>query len=138
MTGGTLYSYNLSGRRAGTVFALSLTLMMLTVGVTYGAAWYFLAPLGIAAVLALWAIIANPQTGSSLNAEELRFWNRSNAEAVRIADVASMTVRRWTDGPDTVALTLKSGNVVHIPGMCADSKLAVALRDMGILEASPR
>ncbi len=84
--------------------------------------------------MALWAIIANPQSGLALNAETLYFFNRSTQETVRITDIASMKVSRWSDGPDTVALTLKSGGMVNVPSLCADSKLSVVLRDLGVVE----
>ena len=107
---------------------------MLAFGDAHGAPWYFLMPVALAWAIALWAIIANPQSGSVLNAETLHFYHQSKKETMRIADIASMKVSRWSDGPDTVALTLKSGGTVHVPGMCADSKLAVALLDLGVCE----
>jgi hypothetical protein len=129
-----LYSYRLSGRRLSMVFVLILSVMMLTFAALYDAPWYFLVPVGLAAAMALLAIIFNPQTGSTLNAETLDFFNRGTQETVQIRDVASMKVTKWSDGPDTVALTLTSGRIVHVPSMCADSKLAVALRELGIYE----
>jgi hypothetical protein len=129
-----LYAYRLSGRRAGTIFAFGASIAMMAFAARYAAPWYFLVPVGLAAAMALWAIIANPQTGSILTAETLHFFNRGSKETVRIADVASMKVTNWSDGPDTVALTLTSGRVIHVPSLCADSKLAVALRGLGISE----
>jgi hypothetical protein len=116
------------------VFALVVSMMMLTFAARYAAPWYFLVPVGLAAAMALLAIIFNPQTGSTLNAKTLDFFNRGTQETVQIRDVASMKVTKWSDGPDTVALTLSSGRIVHVPSMCADSKLAVALRELGINE----
>jgi hypothetical protein len=99
------------------------------------APWYLFIPVGLSMAMALWAIIADPQAGSRLNTDTLHFYNRATQETIRIKDVASMKVSNWTDGPDTVALTLKSGDLVNVPGICADSELAVALRDLGVPEA---
>lgn len=129
-----LYAYRLSGRRAGTLFALGASIAMLAFGAHHAAPWYFLVPVGLAGAMALWAIIANPQTGSSLTAETLHVYNRGNSETVHIADIARMNITKWSEGPDTVAITLKSGDVVHVPSLCADSKLAIALRGLGVSE----
>lgn len=130
-----LYTYHLSGRRPITILVLCLSVAMIGFAVHHAAPWYFLVPVGLSGAMTLWAIIANPQSGSVLNGETLCFFHRSTQETVRINDIFSMKVSRWSDGPDTVALTLKSGGVVHVPSLCADSKLAVALRDLGVVEA---
>jgi hypothetical protein len=127
-----LYTYHLSGRRSAVVFALVFSVAMMAFAARYAAPWYFLVPVGLAAAMALWAIIANPQTGSILTPETLHLFNRSSKDVVHIADIASMKVTNWSDGPDTVAITLKSGEIVHVPSLCADSKLAVALRGLGV------
>ena len=134
MIGTPLYTYHLSGRRAGTIFALGVSAVMVAVGVSYGAPWYFIAPVVLAGAMALWAIIANPQSGLVLNAEMLYFFHRSTKKTVRITDIASIKVSQWSDGPDTVAITLKSGGIVHVPSLCADSKLAAVLRNLGVVE----
>ena len=130
-----LYKYHLSGRRPGTLFGLCASAAMLTFGIYYNAPWYFLLPASLCAGMMLLAILFNPKTGSVLTAEKLQFHNRSAKDTVLIADIASIKVRNWTDGPDTVELTLKSGRAIHVPSLCADSKLAVALRALGVSEA---
>jgi hypothetical protein len=136
MTDAPLYTYNLSGRRPATVFVLCLSVVMMAFGVHYTAPWYFLVPLGLAAGMALWATLTNPQTGSRLTGNTLTFCNRGTKESVPVGEIASMTVQNWTDGPDTVVLHLISGRAVAVPGLCADSKLAIALRELGIKEGS--
>lgn len=135
MTPTPLYTYRLSGRRPATFFAFFVSLALLVAVASYALPWYFYVPLALSVAMSLWAIIADPQTGSELSAETLHFFNRHHKDTIRIADIASMKVTNWTDGPDTVALTLKSGRVVHIPSMCADSKLGPALRELGVAEA---
>jgi hypothetical protein len=134
MTGGPIYTYHLSGRRPVTVFAFGISLLMWAFVAQYAEPWYFQAPVGLAAAIALWAMIANPQTGSRLSAETLYFYSNDDTETVRIADIATMKVTFWSDGPDTVTLTLTSGRIIQVPSMCADSKLAVMLRELGVSE----
>jgi hypothetical protein len=134
MNGTPLYTYHLSGRRPGTIFALCVSMLMLGVGVQYGAPWYFLAPVGLAGLMMVWAILSNPKTGSVLTTEKLHFFNRGTEETVLVSDITSMSVRSWTDGPDTVTLRLKSGGTLAVPSLCADSKLAPALRALGVGE----
>jgi hypothetical protein len=129
-----LYSYTLSGRRIGMVFALVVSVIMMAFAAHHDAPWYMLAPVGLSAAMALVAIIANPQTGSTLTSQSLEFFNQGTRETIDIKDVASMKVVTWTDGPDTVTLTLKTGRAVRIPSLCADSKLAIALRSLGVRE----
>ena len=117
-----------------TFLGLVISAAMLAFAAYHAAPWYFLVPVALSGAMTIWAIIANPQSGSVLNAETLHFFHQSKEEIVPIADIASMKVSRWSDGPDTVTLTLKSGGKVHIPSMCADSKLAVALKDLGVEE----
>ena len=129
-----LYSYRTSGRRPGTIAAFCLFALILGFGITYGAPWYFLMPVGLFGLLIVWAIVANPQTGLVLTRYELQFFNRSTKQAVAVDDIAGMTVGQWSDGPDTVTLHLKSGQMVQVPSLCADSKLAPALRVLGITD----
>jgi hypothetical protein len=129
-----LYSYHLSGRRPGTFIVLTLSLTMLAFAARYADTRYFLLPVGLASLMALWAIATNPQSGATLSNETLRYYNRGPVESVQIKDIASMKISSWSDGPDTVTLNLKSGRVVHVPNLSADSKLAVALRSLGITE----
>lgn len=109
---------------------------MLAFAIAYGAPWYFMAPVGIASAIAIWAIVSNPHSGADLDKEQLIFFSQGTQTTVLTADIANMKVSRWSDGPDTVALTLTSGHVVHVPGLCADSNLAPALRSLGIVENS--
>jgi hypothetical protein len=134
MKGASHYTYHLSGRRPATIFVLGASLALLAFVAYREAPWYLFIPVGLSTAMALWAIIADPQTGSRLNADTLHFYYRSTQKTIRIKDVASMKVSNWTDGPDTVALVLKSGDIVDVPTMCADSKLAVKLRELGVAE----
>jgi hypothetical protein len=134
MSGAMLYSYQLSGRRPAMIFVLGLSLIMAAFAAHYKAEWYFFVPVGLSIAMALWAILANPKTGSTLTAQTLHYFHRNTKETIYIKDIATMKVTNWSDGPDTVALTLKSGKRVNIPSLCADSKLAHALRDLGIKE----
>jgi hypothetical protein len=136
MAGASHYTYHLSGRRPATIFVLGVSLAMLAFGAYREAPWYFLVPVGLSTAMALWAMIANPQAGSKLTADTLYFYNGSRQATIPIKDIASMKISKWSDGPDTVALTLKSGDIVDVPSMCADSKLAGALRELGVVDVS--
>jgi hypothetical protein len=128
----TIYIYELSGRRAAMIFVLAVSMLLLAIAASYSAPSYFLLPVCLSGVLALWAIVANPKTGSTLTAETLHFFNCGIQETVSIKDIVSMKITEWSDGPDTVTLYLKSGRVAHIPSLCADSQLAIALQNLGI------
>jgi hypothetical protein len=130
----TLYSYRLAGRRPATIFIFVISLVLLVFATPYVDTWYILLPIGLSAAMALWAIIQSPKTGSTLTTETLHFFNRGAEEIVQIKEIASMRVEHWSDGPDTVTLTLTSGRVIHVSSLCADSKLAVVLREVGITE----
>jgi hypothetical protein len=129
-----IYIYELSGRRPAMIFVLAVSILLLAIAASYSAPWYFLLPVFLSATTALWTIIENPKTGATLTAETLHFYYRRTQEIVSIKDIVSMTITKWSDGPDTVTLNLKSRRVVHIPSLCADSQLAVALQHLGITE----
>jgi hypothetical protein len=127
-----VYVYSLSGRRPGTILASGLFAAMLAIGLVVKAPWFYFLPLALGGLISMWAIWRNPKSGSTLTASALTFFNRSDNKTIFLADIASMKVQNWTDGPDTVVLNLRSGMTVHIPSLCADSKLAVALRAQGV------
>jgi hypothetical protein len=114
------------------VFVLSLVMMAVVSG--HPVPWHFYVPVVLAGSMALWAIVANPQTGATLTPQVLQIMNRSHQESLNVADIVSIKVTTWTDGPDTVQLTLTSGRKFQVPSLCADSKLATALRDLGVRE----
>jgi hypothetical protein len=117
-----------------TVFALGVSILILGIAVRAESPWYVIAPVALALAMLVVAIILNPQSGSTLSAESLSFFHGGKEETILLADVATMKVSRWTDGPDQVTLHLKSGRVVDVPSLCADSKLVQALQGLGITE----
>jgi hypothetical protein len=135
MTDQTLYSYRLSGRRPMTIFAFVVSVAMMGFAAHYAAPWYFLVPVGLSAVMALLAIIANPQTGSTLSSKTLQLLNRGKTETIHIKDIVRMRVTHWHDGRDSVSLTLKSGGFIYVSALCADNGLVIALRELGVNEA---
>jgi hypothetical protein len=94
-----------------------------------------MAPVIIAGLMLVWLIVTNPQSGSELTANRLRFFHRDTSESIAVGDVKHMKITHRSDGPDEVTLHLKSGRAVNVPSLCADSKLAVALRELGVREA---
>jgi hypothetical protein len=127
-----IYAYRYSGRRTGSFVGLFFSLVFLPIAIFGQAPWYAFLPVVFAIGMCLWAVVRNPQYGSDLTAQRLTFFANGKTEAVAIDDIARMTISRWTDGPDEVALHLKSGSQVKVPSMCADSKLAIALKNLGI------
>jgi hypothetical protein len=129
-----IYSFRQSGRQAITFIGLAVFILLMSIGLSYNAPWYFVFPLGLSGTMLIWAIVVNPKSESDLSPEILSFFHRNMAENIRIADVKDMRVNRWSDGPDNVTLNMRSGKVVHIPSLCADSKLVIALKEIGIQE----
>jgi hypothetical protein len=129
-----IYTYELIGRRPAMIFVLIVSVLLMIIAASYSAPWYFLLPIFLSGAMAFWAVIANPKTGSTLTTEALHFFNRGTPEIVQINDIVSMKITSFSDGPDTITLNLVSGRVVHVPSICADSKLAVSLRSLGITE----
>jgi hypothetical protein len=133
-----IYSHHLPGRRFGTLFALVFSIAMLGFGLLHQAPWYYLVPVWIPLAMLVWVIARNPQSGSVLTAQSLTIYYTGKNETVMLHDISSMTVTNWSDGPDTVCLTLVSGRKINIPSMSADSKLAPALRQLGVAEEPSR
>jgi hypothetical protein len=132
-----IYSYHLSGRRPSTAFVLVFFILFLFACVHLQVNWYLYVPCGAGALMAMWAIVANPQTGSWLSPESFYFYNGKTKSEIALADIAFMKVQNWTDGPDSVTFVLKDNKKVLVPSLCADSKLAPALRGLGVDQKRP-
>jgi hypothetical protein len=129
-----VYSYRFSGRSAATISGLIVSIAMLAIAAAYAAPWYFVAPAVLSALMLIWAIARNPQSGCDLDRTTLHFFTQAETVRVHLTDIVSMKVTRWSDGPDSVTLTLASGDKITVPSMCADSKLAVTLKELGVVE----
>jgi hypothetical protein len=127
-----IYTHNLAGRRPIMALVLFAGGVMIALGLHYQAPLYFHAPAALAISMALWAIVANPQTGMTLTARTLHFYNRHHKRDIRVSDIASVVIDRDMDGGPHASMVLKSGEKVHIPAMCMTRDLGSALRTLGI------
>jgi hypothetical protein len=132
MTSDPLYVHHLSGRRPAVVFAFLVNVAMAGFGLYHSAAWYFMAPVGLAVIIAAAAMLSNPQTGARMTADTLYFYNRQATRDVQLSDIQSAQTRSFSDGAPDVVLTLHSGEQVAIPSMCIDSGFPAALEKAGV------
>jgi hypothetical protein len=127
-----IYSHNLAGRRPATYFAVAVTGAAIAFGLHYNAPWYFHAPAITAGLMAVWAIISNPQTGIKLTRQSLHFYNRHHKRDITVAHIRSVKIDTDMDGGPSADLILANGEKVHIPSMCMNRDLAPALESLGI------
>lgn len=133
------FAHREQGRRPLSWAVLSAALAMGSLGVWGGAPWFWFLPIGGALAGALWLLVANPQSACALTADTLRFSACGVDRTVALGDVASMEVQHWSEGPDSVALILKSGERIAIPVTCGGTALVAALERAGIARCeSPR
>ncbi len=123
----TDYTYSENSRRPITLFALALSFAMVLFGFAYGAPWYFLAPVGLAAVMSGAMVLRNRKSGLSLTGSTFYMYAGHWAEHIAVTDITEMRVTRWSDGAPSAALLFTSGKEISIPGYCLGS--AKALED---------
>ncbi len=105
---------------------------MIGLGLLYSAPWQFFVPATMVVAMMAWAVARNPLSGTDLDVETLQFFHNGTRTTVRLTEINYLTVHRNTDEPDTVRLVIKSGKIIHVPSLCADSQLASALQRLGI------
>jgi hypothetical protein len=127
-----IYTHQLSGRRPAMVFALAAGLAMAGFGWVYNAPWYFLAPALLVVAMAGFAIALNPLTGSRLTRQTLHFYNRDAKRDIPVSIIASVHIEAHLDGGPSAMLTLKSGEMVHVPAMCIDQRFEAAMATVGV------
>lgn len=97
-----------------------------------GAPWFWFLPIGFALAGAVWLLAANPQSGCVLTKDALHFYALDMRRTVALSDIAAMDVQRWSEGPDSVTLILRSGERIAVPSTCGGSALVAALDRAGI------
>lgn len=106
--------------------------VVIAAGWQHGAPWFVLAPAVLAALMALWAVLSNPQTGMTLSRRTLRYYNRRHKRDIAVAHIRSVKIDSDLDGGPSADLVLANGEKVHIPSMCMNSDLCPALESLGI------
>jgi hypothetical protein len=127
-----IYSYNLSGRRPATIMMFAITILFIVAGLAYDAPWYFFAPVALSLFMAIWAIIANPQTGIILTKDTLHIYNRHHKRDVDVCEIRSVKIDNDMDGGTHADLLLASGEKIGISAMCMNIDLGPALESLGV------
>jgi hypothetical protein len=127
-----IYAHNLAGRRPIMALVLLVAAVMIALGMQHDAPWFFLAPAVLAVLMALWAVISNPQTGIKLTKTTLHYYNRDHKRDIAVAHIRSVKIDSDIDGGPSADLVLASGEKVHIPAMCMNRDLGPALESLGI------
>jgi hypothetical protein len=112
------------------VFAISI--LFIVVGLAYDAPWYFLAPVMLSLSMTIWAIIANPQTGTTLTKDRLHVYNRHHNRDIAVCEIRSVKIDNDMDGGTRADLVLASGEKIGISAMCMNINLGPALERLGV------
>lgn len=75
-------------------------------------------PLGLFLVMTAWLLIRNPVTGMRLSVEGWEFRGARFDRTVPLAAIDHVSIREWSDGPDTVRIHLRTGEVLEPPSVC--------------------
>jgi hypothetical protein len=134
MTQDPIYAHHQSGRRPLTLAMLAFALGMLALGIVYAAPWYWMVIVGLSALVVLFVVWTNEQSGSLITCDTLRFFQGKTDRTLRIADIAGLRVQRWSDGPDGVELELKSGERIDVPADVRGKGFIEALKQAGVPE----
>jgi hypothetical protein len=105
---------------------------MVVIGLWGGAPWYWWLPVGGAFIAIGCVLIANQKSGATLTRSSLHFHHGKTSRTVPLAEIAKVECHSWTEGPDDIALVLRSGAKVDIPSQCRDRGFVEALARAGV------
>lgn len=133
----TQYSHTRAGRRPVTILALTVSIGFLAFGAAYGAPWWWYPPALFAALLAGYAALCNPQSGICLDQRQLCVFSGAWQRTVALADLRSISIDDWSEGPPTATAHLKDGTSFAIPSLCLPKKAVLidVLQHFGISRA---
>ena len=106
----TIYEHKNQGKTLVSLMFLITAIAAVVLGSSFGASIYWYIPIGFALLAAAWWFMNNPNHGCELTSETLELWSGKNTETVAISDIASVSIKEWTDGPDDVSLVMKDGS----------------------------
>jgi hypothetical protein len=134
MTKEPIHAHHQSGRRPLTLAMLAFAVGMVALGLAYGAPWYWMAIVGLPTLALLFMVWTNTQSGSLITAENLLFFHGKTDRTLRIADIVGVHIHRWSDGPDAIALLMKSGERIDIPADARGKGFVDAPKQAGVAE----
>jgi hypothetical protein len=101
-------------------------------GFAYDAPAYFFAPVMLSLSMTIWAIIANPQTGTTLTKDTLQVYNRHHKRDIAVCEILSVKIDNDMDGGTHADLLIASGEKIGISAMCMNIDLGPALEALGV------
>ena len=128
------FRHTTAGRRPATILGLAASTCFLALGAIYGAPWWWHPPVLFAVGLASYAVFFNPQSGIHLNSRQLSVFSGSWTRSVERAELISISIVDWSDGPPTATAILDDGTSFAIPSMCLPERAVFvdALKRFGI------
>ena len=128
------FRHTTRARRPATIFALAAATGFLAFGFLKGAPWWWHPPVLLAVLLAGYAVFLNPRSGIHLDARRFSVFSGSWTRSVALADLASVDIVDWSEGPPSATAYLKDGTSFAIPSMCLPERtvLVDALGRFGV------
>lgn len=121
-----LYTYRENSRRPIVYGAFTLSVIMLGAAFFYGAMWYLLLPVGLAAIMSSWMLLFNRVSGAELSASELSLSANTWRKVIPVKDIAEVKIKTWSDSAPSLTLRMKDGTQETIPGYCVGMPTALA------------
>jgi hypothetical protein len=134
----TDYRYSQQGRRPASLAMLAASVAALAAAIAHDVPWLYVAPVALAGLLTLYAVIVNRKSGMSLSGNQLTIFAGRWSQDVPTAHIQSVRVERWSDDT-TIELMVTGAAPVTIPGYCFGSTddllQALASRNSEILDS---
>jgi hypothetical protein len=122
MTCEAVFRYRIAGRRPATIFALVCGSCFLGFAISNDAPWWLYPPILMAFGLAGYAVLLNPQAGITIDARTLTVFSGSWNQTADLADITSVTIVGFSDGPPYAKASLKDGSSLDLPALCVPEK----------------
>jgi hypothetical protein len=113
----TDYIYSQQGRRPASLAMLAASVAALVAAIAHDVPWLYVAPVALAGLLTLYAVIVNRKSGLSLSGNHLTVFAGRWSQDVPTAHIQSVRVERWSDAT-TIELMVAGSSPVTIPGYC--------------------
>lgn len=128
------YSFEQRGRRPIVGIAVVLGLGMTTLGLAYGAPWYFTAVPMLSTLMALAIFLQNSHSGLRLEGETLTLFKDRWRHVIDVGTIRQVRVTGSMEGQPSVWLDFDHAPPYRLPGYCFGSAepLKNAFRQRGI------
>ncbi len=129
---GAEYVHTHKDRSLLSLGAVAVSIVLLAIGYSYGAPWYWLCGAGISLAMLVVILIRNGEWTTKICGGYVIFHHATETTRIELAHITSIKAVKWTDGPPQITLHCHDGKTIPVSPFHASTGLVEALRSAGI------